>query len=49
VPRKLLAAIENPAAKRFAAPMMRTMREERFAPMVPVTTAKVVTAPSIPP
>jgi hypothetical protein len=49
VPRKLLAAIEKPSATRFANPSMRIMVVESSAPATPETTAKVVTAPSIPP
>src|SRR6185436_16333806 len=45
VPRKLLAAIENPSANRFAKPMITIMPGDRCAPTTPVTTANVVTEP----
>ena len=41
--------IENPSAKRFANQSMRTTFVESPAPIAHATTAKVVTAPSIPP
>ena len=42
-------AIEKPSAKRFAKPRIRIIVVESDAPTTPATTAKVVTAPSIPP
>ena len=41
--------MENPSAIRFANPRMRTIEALNEAPRTPETTAKVVTAPSIPP
>jgi len=41
--------MENPSAKRFAKPKIKTIEDVREAPITPDTTAKVVTVPSIPP
>src|SRR6185503_16957402 len=49
VPRKVLAAIENPSANRLAKPITRIIHGDNRAPATPLTTAKVVTEPSMPP
>jgi hypothetical protein len=41
--------MEKPSASRLARPRMMITREDSCAPATPLTTAKVVTAPSMPP
>lgn len=41
--------MENPSAPGLVTPSTTTTPGERLAPVTPATTAKVVTAPSIPP
>lgn len=42
-------SLENPSSSKFANPNITIIDGERDAPITPVTTAKVVTAPSIGP